>query len=160
MQMAFQRNSRPVYPAASRISRRFCGIHYVRPTEMALLLIQLAMIILLPALLIAAALPFVWREISRRWLFVMVSLLVGYSLYFAIMYFLDPDFGRPSADLVSLEHAPSSNAEKVVVVRDIKGNVIHYFLEPYLARMITFTCIFSFVLWRITRYLRREVTSV
>lgn len=127
---------------------------------MVLLFTQLAILVLLPALLICTGLPFVWREISRHWLFVAVSLLVGYGLYFAIMYFLDPDFGGPSADLVSLELAPSSNAEKVVVVRDIKGNVIHYFLEPYLARMFTFTCIFSFVLWRITRYFRREVTDV
>lgn len=127
---------------------------------MALQFTQLAMFLLLPALLIAVGLAFVWRRISRRWLFVAVSLLVGYSLYFAIMYFLDPDFGRPSADLVSLESAPDSNAAKVVVVRDIKRNVIRYFLEPYLSRMITFTCIFSFVLWRMTRYFRREVTGV
>ena len=127
---------------------------------MALLFTQLAIFLLLPALLIAVGLAFVWREISRHWLFFAMSLLVGYSLYFAIMYFLDPDFGRPSADLVSLEPAPGSNAAKVVVVRDIKGNVIHYFLEPYLVRMITFTCIFSFVLWRMTRYFRREVTGV
>jgi hypothetical protein len=127
---------------------------------MALLLIQLAMFLLLPALLIAAGLPFFWREIYRRWLFVTVSLIVGYSLYFAIMYFLDPDFGRPSADIVSLEPAPGVNAERTVVVRDIKGNVVHYFLEPYLGRMITFALVFSLVLWRMKYYFRRGVTGV
>ena len=122
---------------------------------MALLFTQLAILILLPALVIAAGLAFVGREISRRWLFVAVSLLVGYGLYFAIMYFLDPDFGRPSADIVSLEPVPGNSARTAAVVRDLEGNVIHYFLEPYLARMIIFTGIFSVALWRMARYFRR-----
>lgn len=121
---------------------------------MLLLYIQIALLAALPLLVATAFSLMSWNSLSRPWAFLIVGTVMAYSAYALIMYVLDPDRGGGAGYMVSVERDSSAPEEKHSA-KTVHGEVIRYFLQPYMSRMAAFLVLSIPMLWALSRFFRR-----
>ena len=121
---------------------------------MFLLYAQIALLALLPLSMSAAASAWAWGTLSKPWLYVVCATAGSYAIYGALMYLLDPDRGRGAGYMVSANDA-ATTPETRYQVTTVNGEVLSYFLQPYLLRMVIFALISLPLLRLLARLLRR-----
>lgn len=112
---------------------------------MALLYLQFALLLGLPAIYVLAAAVFTWSGLSRPWLFVVANVVTLYVAYFSILHLTTPRGGG-----YVLETSQNGSP--------IKGQgteVISFLLQPYLKAMLLFSCFALLLLWGTVKLFRR-----
>ena len=111
---------------------------------------QLALLALLPVALSVAALVLAWSSLARPWLFLGSAIAVSYVIYGLVMYFLDPNLGRSVGYMVYIDSETG-----LPVNRTTDGEVLRYFLQPYLLRMAIFAALQVPILWGLAWIFRK-----
>lgn len=114
-------------------------------------ILDLILLLGLPAIYAGIASPFAWRHLAKPWLFVVFGVAVLYILYFATFYFAAPSSVVSVDVIVPTNQSQSGSSGHTSLSGPTEFPLISMYLKPIIIFMIAAIP----TLWLVAKCLRR-----